>query len=73
MSRNGDLFVDDLRFINRHSSGEDCLFVSIEKNELCITTTREPENTQHDFLMSKDEWDLFKRIIDMQFKKEGEG
>lgn len=65
MNKEG-LVVENIRFISKHFRGEDTLFFDVGEDEIVIQTTREPENTQHDIVMTKDEWELLKRLIDNQ-------
>lgn len=58
--------ADNMRFISKHVSGEDVLYFDAGKDEVCIQTVRETENTQHDIVMTKNEWEVLKRLIDIQ-------
>lgn len=66
MDKKEGLVVENIRFISKHFGGEDTLFFDVGEDEIVIQTTREPENTQHDITMTKDEWELLKRLIDNQ-------
>ena len=66
MSKKEGFVADNMRFISKHVSGEDVLYFDAGKDEVCIQTVREPENTQHDIVMTKDEWEVLKRLIDIQ-------
>lgn len=78
MSKQG-IIVDEIRFVNicNTSNGEETFELSAsvpEKGkELFICTISNRDDSQHDFGLTKDEWEIFKRIIDMQFKQEAEG
>lgn len=75
MSKQG-IVVDEIRFVNtcNTSVGEETfeLAASIqgEREVLFISTISNRDDSQHDFDLTKDEWDLFKRLVDMQFKQE---
>ncbi|MEW7916520.1 hypothetical protein [Enterococcus avium] len=66
MDKKEGFIVDNIRFISKHHSGEDTLFFNVDEDGIVFQTTREPENTQHDIAMTKDEWELLKRLIDVQ-------
>lgn len=66
MSKKEGFVGDNMRFISKHVGGEDVLYFDAGKDGVCIQTVREPENTQHDIVMTKDEWEVLKRLIDIQ-------
>ncbi|MDN2639301.1 hypothetical protein OEZ17_17510 [Enterococcus avium] len=66
MDKKEGFIIDNARFINRHCTGEDTLYFSVNEDGILFQTTREPEDTQHDIPMTKDEWELLKRLIDIQ-------
>jgi 5-keto 4-deoxyuronate isomerase len=66
MDKKEGLIVDNIRFISKHNRGEDTLYFNVDEDGIVFQTTREPENTQHDIAMTNDEWQLLKRLIDIQ-------
>ncbi|MGX7186303.1 hypothetical protein [Enterococcus pallens] len=66
MSKKEGFVADNVRFVSKHIGGEDVLYFEAKKEVVCIQTVREPENTQHDIVMTKDEWEVLKRLIDIQ-------
>lgn len=66
MSKKEGFVGDNVRFISKHVGGEDVLYFDASGEVVCIQTIREPENTQHDIVMTKNEWEVLKRLIDIQ-------
>lgn len=66
MSKKEGFVGDNVHFISKHTGGEDILYFDAGKDGVCIQTVREPENTQHDIMMTIDEWEVLKRLIDIQ-------
>lgn len=66
MNKKEGFVGDNVRFISKHVGCEDVLYFEAKKEVVCIQTVRKPENTQHDIVMTKDEWEVLKRLIDIQ-------
>lgn len=65
------IFVDEIKFIRSHATGVSILYAQVDDNgkEIHIQTTDSKEDTQHDFTLDKEEWEIIKRIIDIQLRR----
>lgn len=69
MSKKG-LNINEIIYIEKFVGDEHELAAQVEDGYVMITTTDLQNIKQHDFSMSKAEWEIFKRIIDLNFEKE---
>ena len=69
MSKKG-LNINEILYIEKLINDEHELAAQVEDGYVMITTTDLQNIKQHDFSMSKAEWEIFKRIIDLNFEKE---
>lgn len=69
MSEKG-LNINGILYIEKLINDEHELAAQVEDGYVMITTTDLQNIKQHDFSMSKAEWEIFKRIIDLNFEKE---
>ncbi|EOJ06430.1 hypothetical protein M222_0720 [Enterococcus faecalis AZ19] len=64
MKKSG-LNIGEIEFSQVHSGGESSVFFSVLDGELAICTTNSADESQHDFTISKNEWEIIKRVIDI--------
>ncbi|MCD1025818.1 hypothetical protein [Enterococcus sp. SMC-9] len=69
MSKKG-LNINEILYIEKLINDEHELAAQVEDGYVMITTTDLQNIKQHDFSMSKAEWEIFKRIIDLNLEQE---
>lgn len=73
MARRG-ILIDEVAFNEKSVNDEHTLYGKAEDSLVYITTTDYHGIKQHDFCMKPEEWELFKKIIDLNLaKEEGNG
>ncbi|WP_368552530.1 hypothetical protein [Enterococcus faecalis] len=64
MKKSG-LNIGEIEFSESHSGGEVNIYFNIIDGELAICTTNSADESQHDFTIPKNEWEIIKRVIDI--------
>ena len=67
MMKKSGLTIGEIEFSEVHSGGEASIFFSVLDGELAICTTNSADESQHDFTIPKNEWEIIKRVIDINF------
>lgn len=69
MSKSG-FNIDGLDFVSEWTDEAHILNVQTEDGHVFISTIDSHAIKQHDFIMTRDEWELFKRLVDVKFAEE---
>lgn len=69
MSKSG-FNIDGIEFISNWEDDTHVLNAQVDAGLLYISTSDNHAIKQHDFEMSRSEWELFKRLVDIQFIEE---
>lgn len=69
MAKEG-ILIDEVAFNEKSVNDEHTLYGKVEEGLVYITTTDIHNVKQHDFCMEPEEWELFKKIIDLNLAKE---
>lgn len=62
--------IDEVEFISKWENDTHFLNAQVNAGRLYISTSDNHAIKQHDFDMSRSEWELFKQIVDIQFVEE---
>ncbi|MEX1494109.1 hypothetical protein [Enterococcus faecalis] len=64
MKKSG-LNIGEIEFSQVHSNGNFSMYFDVADGDLFICTTNSEDESQHDFTIAKDEWEIIKRVIDI--------
>ena len=58
------MITSEVKYVEEHYNCVHTLHIEPNEDGITINTTSDVDNSQHDFSISKNDWELIKRIVD---------